>query len=52
MEKYLKVKKSKLGYKNALPNQYSDCDQLDSRHYMMSTFIFFIFTPLEFSNEH
>ena len=52
MEKYLKVKKSKLGYKNALNNQYSDCDQLDSRHYMMSCFIFSYLNSIQFNPDN
>ena len=52
MEKYLKVKKSKLGYKNALKNQYSDCDQLDSRHYMMSCFIFSYLNSISFNPDN
>ena len=52
MEKYLQVKKSKLGYKNAPTNQYSDCDQLDSRHYMMSCFIFSYLNSIGFNTDN
>ena len=35
---YLNVRKSKLGYTNKI--KYTDLDNLDSRHYMMSCFIY------------
>jgi len=41
---YLNVKKSRLGYGKIV--KYSTIDNLDSRHYMMSCFIYDYFTPL------
>lgn len=40
-QKYLNVKKSRLGFSNKIP--YVDLDNLDSKHYMMSCFIFSYF---------